>query len=276
MEADVATVRDAWDRVSDAWDELAEELAAGSAPVRAAVLDAIAAGPGDRVLDLAGGTGTLGRDLAPLVGEVVCTDIAPGMVAAAERRAVAAGLTNVSCRVEDAHELTFDDASFDAVTCQFGLMLLPRPDDALREIRRVLRAGGRFAAATWGPPERNVRLLVIGAALIEHGHLAPRDPRARGGVFSLSDAEALATRVGDAGFQAVDVRPVAVERTYTRFEDFWDRNLATGAPLRAIVDALSPAELEAARETCRDACEHLRTPAGYRFPGEALVVSARR
>jgi SAM-dependent methyltransferase len=275
VDPDVGAVRDAWDRVSGAWDERADELAADSAPVRAALVEVLEPQSHHRVLELAGGTGALGRELAAEVAEVVCTDIAPGMVAAAARRAASAVLGNVTCQVADAHALAFDDASFDRVVCAFGLMLLPRPDAALREVRRVLRDGGRVAAATWGPAQENLGLIAIGAALLHHGHPVTHDPLVPGGVFSLSDPDTLRSLVADAGFQAVAVRPVAVERRYPRFEDYWDRNLAIGAPLRPAVEQLAPAELDAVRETCRSACEHLRTADGYRFTGRALVVSGR-
>lgn len=275
VQRDVASVRDEWDRVSTAWDERADELARSAAPIRSALVTALAPTATDRVLELAGGTGALGRELAPLVREVVCTDLAPGMVAAAARRAAEAGLDNVTCELADAQALRFDDGSFDAVVCQFGLMLMPDPGAALAEARRVLRSGGRLATATWGAPEENLRLLAIGAALLQHGHVVTRDPTGPGGVFSLSDPELVRSRLEAAGFVDVAVSTVDVATTYARFEDYWERNVATGAPLRPVLDSLSPADLDTVRETCRHACAHLRTDDGYRFPGQALVASAR-
>lgn len=275
MEPHAAAVRDAWDAVSPDWDERAEELASFTAPVRAALVAALDPRPDDRVLELAGGTGGLGRELAPRVRELVCTDVASGMVAAAERRARAAGLGNVTCEVADAHALGYDAASFDAVVCQCGLMLMPDPDAALREARRVCRPGARFAAATWGPPQDNLWILMIGAALLQHGHTVQGDPTRPGGIFSLAEAEELERRTTAAGFHDVEVTTVDVVETFARFEDYWDLHTATGAPLRATIAGLTQDEVDDVRETCRAACAGFRTDDGYRFTGRALVVTGR-
>lgn len=275
VEQEIASARDEWDRVSAAWDQRADELERSTAPVRSALIAALAPTGTDRVLELAGGIGALGRELASLVREVVCTDVAPGMVAAAARRAAEAGLENITCELADAQALRFDRGSFDAVACQFGLMLMPDPGAALAEARRVLRRGGRLAVATWGAPQENLRLLAIGAALLQHGHAVTRDPTGPGGVFSLSDPDVLRSQLEAAGFADVAVATVGLVSTYARFEDYWERNTATGAPLQRALDRLSPEELDAVRETCRRACGHLRTDEGYRFTGQALVASAR-
>jgi SAM-dependent methyltransferase len=68
-------------------------------------------------------------------------------------------------------------------------MLVPAQDQAMREIRRVLRPGRRCAYATWGPPERNPWLFQMIAALLPNGWTPPGDPAAPGGVFSLATAD---------------------------------------------------------------------------------------
>jgi len=103
--------------------------------------------PGQRVLDVACGTGVLARHAARVVGaggEVVGLDLNPGMLEVARRRAPGA-----SWREGTAEALPFADARFDAVLSQFGLMFFADRAGALREMWRVLRPGGALAVAVW-------------------------------------------------------------------------------------------------------------------------------
>jgi SAM-dependent methyltransferase len=110
----------------------------------------LALAPGERVLDLGCGTGNLWRENAariPALGALVLTDLSPGMIA--EARARLAGLApQPELRVEDVRSLSFPDASFDVAIASHVLYHVPDRPRALREVRRVLRPGGRFFAAT--------------------------------------------------------------------------------------------------------------------------------
>ena len=274
MDDDAAAVREAWDGVADAWDHYEDELAGFSSPVRDALVAHLAAGGDDVVLELAAGTGRLSRLLADRVREVVCTDVAPGMVAAAARRTDEASIDNVRCEVADAHDLPFGDDSVDGVVCQMGLMLMPDPAAALRESHRVLRPDGRLAVATWGPPQDNLWIVMIGGSLLQRGHTLPGDPTEPGGLFSLATPEALEERLAAVGFSAITVEDVQLEATFGSFEDYWERHVATAGPLRAVIEALPPEDLVQVRETCRANCAAFATADGYRFTGRALVASA--
>ena len=102
---------------------------------------------GDRVLDLAGGTGDIAALLSRVVGTkgaVVLTDINDAMLDVGRRRLEDRGIVgNIRCALVDAEHLPFGDSEFDAVTIAFGLRNVTDKDAALREMRRVLRPGGR-------------------------------------------------------------------------------------------------------------------------------------
>ncbi|UWQ21460.1 bifunctional demethylmenaquinone methyltransferase/2-methoxy-6-polyprenyl-1,4-benzoquinol methylase UbiE [Jannaschia sp. W003] len=110
-----------------------------------AMMDWLAPRPGQRLLDVAGGTGDIAfRFLAraPGASAVVC-DLTEGMLVAGRQRAEAEGAA-IDWVVGDAMALPFEDASFDAYTISFGIRNVTRINDALREAYRVLRPGGRL------------------------------------------------------------------------------------------------------------------------------------
>ena len=105
---------------------------------------------GERVLDVACGTGNLAIPAARAGGVVTGIDIAPNLVEQARERAAAEGL---DCKFEegDAEHLPYADGSFDTVMTMFGAMFAPRPDVTAKELVRVCRSGGRIAMANWTP-----------------------------------------------------------------------------------------------------------------------------
>jgi demethylmenaquinone methyltransferase / 2-methoxy-6-polyprenyl-1,4-benzoquinol methylase len=116
---------------------------------------ALAPGPGQRVLDLAAGTGVSTRELARSGGYAVGADISLGMLRAGRRgRAGGAARPPVPLLAGDALALPFRDAGFDAVTISFGLRNLHDPAAGLREMARVTRPGGRLVVCEFSHPVR--------------------------------------------------------------------------------------------------------------------------
>jgi demethylmenaquinone methyltransferase/2-methoxy-6-polyprenyl-1,4-benzoquinol methylase len=100
--------------------------------------------PGERILDMAGGTGDVAFRLARRGALVTVADINPDMLAAGKARAEAGELTGLTWQVENAETLSFGDAAFDAYTIVFGIRNVTDIPAALREAHRVLKRGGRF------------------------------------------------------------------------------------------------------------------------------------
>ena len=107
-------------------------------------------GAGERVLDVACGTGNLTIPAARTGATVTGVDIAPNLIAQAKARAAAESLA-INFDVGNAEELPYDDASFDTVVTMFGAMFAARPERAAAELLRVTRSGGRIAMANWTP-----------------------------------------------------------------------------------------------------------------------------
>ncbi|MES3014338.1 MAG: methyltransferase domain-containing protein, partial [Pseudomonadota bacterium] len=143
-----------WDLAAPGYEALWQ---APLAAVQQALLARAAFAPGERVLDVACGTGLVTFQAAQAVGArgaVLGVDLSGAMVEAAQRRAAAPGAPTARIARMDAEQLDLPDAGFDVALCALGLMYLPEPERALREMRRVLRPGGRLVVAVWGERAR--------------------------------------------------------------------------------------------------------------------------
>lgn len=168
-------------------------------------------GPGDAVLDVAGGYGEPALTAARVVGpsgRVVCTDISPAMLAFGRERAADAGLDNVEFVEGDAEALDFEEGTFDAILSRAGLMFLPDVAGTLRRLNAFLTPGGRLAASVWGPQSR-VEFAAAGPVVFDELDV-PSPPPGRPGPHALADPERLAELVSNAGFQDVRTGTVVV------------------------------------------------------------------
>ncbi|MFC5184308.1 demethylmenaquinone methyltransferase [Actinomadura harenae] len=157
--ADVAAM---FDRTADRYDLLNTLMTGGMERWwRREVVRAVAARPGERVLDLAAGTGTSSVPFADAGAETVACDFSLGMLRVGRQRQ--AGVGNLAFVAGDALRLPFEDGSFDVVTISFGLRNVQDTEAALREMRRVAKPGGRLLVCEVShPPNR----------LLDAGHKA--------------------------------------------------------------------------------------------------------
>src|SRR3954451_22460205 len=149
--------RDRWVRAAEGWEARAEQFAPDTLPVSTAMVDAIDPRPGQTVLELAAGlgdTGYLAYELIQPGGTLITSDFVPEMLSAAQRRAPAG---NIRFRQMDMTvPLDQPAASIDGIVCRWGFMLLPDPEFALKEARRVLKPDGHLALAAWTGPDDNL------------------------------------------------------------------------------------------------------------------------
>ena len=175
----------------------------------AAELVAVAAPrAGERVLDLACGTGIVARLAAEHAGGPVAlagVDANPRMLDVARARPCPSGVTT-DWREASAVALPFSDASFDLVLCQQGLQFFPDRPQALRECRRVLGLGGRVAVAVWSDIRRSPGFAALADGLTRH--VSADAGKWAHGPFALADGDALRELLVSAGFQEVTLRVV--------------------------------------------------------------------
>jgi SAM-dependent methyltransferase len=272
-----ADVAQDWSGVASGWGERRRVIEEMKEPVTVRLLEWVDLQLGDAVYEAGAGTGELARRLAHIVGAegtVVATDIAPSMV---ELIAMAtADERSVVVRRADATATGEHDAAYDAVVFRMGLMLVPEPLKALHELARILRPGGRLAAATWAGPEHNPWLTSTGMALMMHGAVSGGPPVGPGGVFSLSDPAALAALAADAGLTEVTVEAVDVALTFPDVEAYLAHVASCAPMLAAALAALDDERREAVRTTVVQAMERFRSDDGLVLPGRALVLLCAR
>ena len=206
-----------WNRISDIYFR---EIDQRFAPVVEAVIRRANLAAGESVLDLGAGTGAMAERAAAVVGpggQVVGVDLSPDMLALAQKRTAASGLTNVTMRQGRGESIPVDDHTFDVVLTSLTLMYVIDRAAAAREIARVLRPGGRFIAAVWGAPSDCDIVLFQQTA----GRFAGSPPVPGVGPGALADPAPFLQQLAGAGIEAL----VETETLGFDFPDFlsaWD------------------------------------------------------
>ncbi len=264
-----------WGRMAAGWEQRREWMARITGSVHDWIVDSADPQPGQRFLDLAGGTGDLSRQVAERVGpdgSVLYTDFAPEMAEAA-RRAGAPG--NVDFREMDAERMDLEDDGFDGVVCRYGYMLMADPAAALAETRRVLRDGGPLAFAVWQTAERNPWAAIPARTLMERGHMPPPEPGAPG-IFTMGEPERIRELVIGAGFAEPEIAEIPVAYRFVDADDMWQTMLAMTGPLSRVASALPDDEREATRAAIVENQGSFRDEDGsYTIPGASWGVLTR-
>jgi ubiquinone/menaquinone biosynthesis C-methylase UbiE len=264
-----------WDRAAAPWDRWFDWYTVALQPLAEWSCAAAGVTAGSRVLDVACGTGepalTAARRAGP-DGFVLATDIAPGMVAAAARRAEAAGLANLRFEVMDAEALDLPDESFDACTCVCGLMFCTEPARAVAGIRRALRPGGRFAISVWDHPRHNDFALVFGSAVAEVFGV-PLPTAGEPGPFRLADSDTLAAVLRAGGISAFDMESRPMTFRYDSFKHYLAITTDFACGLKPRFDALSQGEQERFEEMVRQLLEPHIEGGFVRLQATPLCVS---
>jgi SAM-dependent methyltransferase len=267
-----------WSGVAWAWGANAAFVDARGRRVSERMLALAQPGPGERVLELACGAGGPGLQAAALVGpagEVVLSDVSIEMTAIASARAAALGLGNTTGRALDLEDIDEPDAAYDVVLCREGLMLVPDPARAAREIRRVLRPGGRVVATVWGPRAENPWLGIV-FDVVSDALGTPTPPPGIPHPFSLADADELAEVFRRAELADVGVSALSTPYHADTVDEWWQRTAALAGPLAQRLAALPAPAASALRARANAAIAAYETPTGLEIPGVSLVASARR
>jgi len=264
--------RGAWQLTGDAAElyerHVARHILGPWAPL---LVEAARLAPGERVLDVACGTGVVARAAAERIGptgSVVGIDLNAGMIRVARALPPPSGAP-IEWLERSALDLGLADASVDAVLCQQGLQFFPDKARAMREMRRVLRRGGRLALSVW--TGAGIYNSAVGAALARaldadtaDRFLASRRAPSEDEVRGLARA---------AGFAAVHVRVMRLEIRLPPVEAFVLDHLAA-TPVAAALAAAEPAARQRIGASVAEQLQRFAVDDGIAFPEETYVLTA--
>ena len=272
-----AEMLERWGRAAAGWGKRAQRVREFGMPVSAWMLDHAGLQPGLRVLELAAGPGETGFLAAELVhpgGLLVCTDATDEMLEVARARAAELGIDNVEFRRIELEWIDMDTASVDVVLCKWGLMFAVDPEAALREVRRVLRPGGRVALAVWDEPPLNPWATITTRALVELGHTTQPDPDAPG-MFALALPERLRDLLEAAGFLEVVVESIEPPRAFDSVEAYIAETDDLSSMFGDVFDSLSDEQRAEVVARVTELVEPYVGAGGMlRFPARSLVAAA--
>jgi SAM-dependent methyltransferase len=241
-----------------------ERLAARLAPVCEQLVDHLAIEPGERVLDLATGTGEVAVRAAARAGIVTGIDVAEPMLVKARRRAEEEGRA-IAFDLGDVEYLPYDDASFDVVVSNFGLIFAPDHANVAAELARVARPGGRVGFTAWKP---NPKL----------GELYRRftdEPIEGREAYEWGREDHVEDMLGDDFTLEFEDGTLWLEAESG--EEIWKLFSESAPPVIALVARLDEQRAEEFHEAFVELYESYRTPAGeVRAPRRYLLVLGSR
>jgi ubiquinone/menaquinone biosynthesis C-methylase UbiE len=242
-------------------------------PYARLVADRVVALAPRRILETAAGTGVVTEALhrASPEAEIVATDLNAPMLEQAARRL---DVANVRFQPADAQALPFEDARFDLVVCQFGVMFFPDKVRANAEARRVLRQGGRYVLVIWDSIDHNHATMAAGRAVaellpMEAARFYERIPFRYHDV-GLIERDLLAAGFTDIEFETIELRSRAKSARDAAIA------LVQGTPMRSDIEQVAPDMLGKATDAAEQALRQFEGPDGFDAPMSARLVTAIR
>lgn len=229
------------DQVSEKWGDIAATYGAAFEKLTSQFADVVIARlqpkTGDRVLDVAAGTGAFSIAAAKLGADVLATDFAVGMVNHIQGRIDNELIHNIEARVMDGQALDVEDASVDISVSIVGLIFFPDIAKGFAELNRVLKPGGRCAVVCWDSPENFdlMRLLKqsIKTAVPDFDMPTQTPVWAR-----LVGEQQLSEKFQQAGFNRIETSTIDGRLRLDSVPDFWSAFVASSPPMQTLFSAL--------------------------------------
>lgn len=257
-----------WDKAADAYERFwSRQLATA----QARLLEAAAIRPGERVLDVAAGTGLVTLPAARAVGptgRVLATDISQVMVDGLARVAAEAGLDWVETARRDAEDPGHEDG-FDVALCALGLMYVPDPVACLTALFQALTPGGRALALVWGERGRCGWAEIF--PIVDRRVASEVCPL----FFQLGTGDALATAMSLTGFADVSLERISSPLIYRSADEALGAAFA-GGPVALAYSRFDEDTRRAAHGEYLESIAPYREGDGYAIPGEFVLARGRR
>lgn len=271
----VEPLQDVQQQLVKCWDRAAAFYGQAGPPIFSIsaqrLLELMSLKPGDRLLDVACGTGAVAIPAAKKVGssgQVTATDYSPYMVAEAEREAAKASLSNITCACMEAQNLELPDNSFDALTCGFALFFFLDMKRALAEMRRVLVPGGELGLSLWGKGAIVPQWPILGETIKEY-RLRPVVPNPI--AWRPEEIELL---LASAGFSDIRVVEERYDLPFREAAEVWEFTLSVG-PIEVMLERFSKSKHQEFIDAFLSRIQELTTPEGIPANFRVLYVVAK-
>jgi ubiquinone/menaquinone biosynthesis C-methylase UbiE len=235
-----------WNKVSPGWEKWDQFIMQFLRPMGDAIIDRLEIKEDDIVLDIAAGTGEPGLTIAAIAkkGKVTGTDLSNEMLLIADANAAAKGLKNYSTKAADVCELPFEDNTFTKVSCRMGFMFFPDMQLAANEMYRVLKPGGRLAAAVWSSPDKNFWYTAITGFINKYIEL-PQQPPDAPGMFRCSKPGLMTGIFAQAGFKHIGEQEITGKVDFIDADTYWQNRMDLSESLVAVLAKVDEATIAA-------------------------------
>jgi len=230
--------------------------------------------PGEKILDVACGTGLVARLIAQKVapgGELKCLDFDPAMIAVANEVVQSPSGVNITWHCASALSMPFEEKSFDVVICLHGLQFMPDYGAALAEMRRVMKPGARLLITVWSTIDRNKGHYAVVRGLERQQVM----PAAMLKGFALGERGKLESLVSAAGFRDVSVTAMQGNVRFPSAEKFVEALAAGAVAARHALAGLPEEKRTAFMGEMREEFRQFEEHGGIAPPNEQLVLVAR-
>lgn len=264
---------DSWNKFSSGWKKWDDLVMDFLKPVGDEIIRMLDPKGNMAVLDIASGTGEPGLTIASMLngGKVHLTDVSENMLLVAFEKASKRGINNIAISASDACELPFDDNTFDAISCRFGFMFFPDMHLAAKEMIRVLKPGGKIAAAVWNVPEKNFWVTVLMDAINRHID-SPAPVPGEPGMFRCSKKFLMSDLFSHAGFTNISQNEIAGKLNCKTFDVFWNLQTDVAAPIVAALGKADNTVRERIKKEVEQAVNERYPDGNIVFDSSALVI----
>ena len=267
MEADLQRriQRYGWDRAAVYYEDFWQQQLK---PAQDKLLELAKVQPGEKLIDIACGTGLVSFPAVEKLGPngfVLATDISDAMVNICTETAKERNLTNIQFKRMDAEQLDVPDEEYDVALCALGLMYVPDPIKALKEMHRVLKPGGRAVAAVWGQRDHCGWAEIF--EIVDRRVATEVCPM----FFNLGNRDVLKRSFEMAGFSNVIFEKLNTTLNYNSDEEAYGAAFA-GGPVALAYHKFSDQVKNEAHIEYLDSINPFRQGNGYAVPGEFVVA----
>jgi SAM-dependent methyltransferase len=235
------------------------------------LLDAAGAGAGSKLIDIATGPGSVAAAASRLGAACIGVDLSPEMIALSRR-----SHPHIDFQVAEVEHLPFDDGSFDALVCNFGLGHFPWPEAALAECGRTLKAGGRMAFSWWDQPDKQRIQGLFREAIAEVGVAPPPGVPAGHSNLRFSDTAEFRKLLVGAGLDDVRVEDHRTTYAIADVDMLWRGGLGSFAVTASAIVHQDAATQAAIRASLERRAAAYRTPAGLVLPVGFKIGSGQK